>query len=422
MNLPQDFIDYTRSLFGDELFSRYLSAFDEPAPVSIRINPFKLHDGINKNACSLIDKPVPWCKYGYYLTERPDFTFDPLFHAGVYYVQEASSMFLAQAIKQYIREDVQMLDLCAAPGGKSTVARSFITPDSLLICNEPIHNRANILTENIIKFGAKNTFVTNNYPRDFKKNKLCFDVVLADVPCSGEGMFRKDERAIKEWSRLNVRICCMLQREIISDIWDCLVPGGLLIYSTCTFNTLENEENVKWICEKFGAELLPIATQPSWNITGSLLKGFNGPVYRFIPGLTKGEGLFFSVMRKNGDDDKVQNYCLKSLTSKLTTSNLHFMTAECPNNSTSNISDALAADIDLGKYTTVDVDYNQAIQYLRREAIKLTADTPKGIVLITYKHFPLGFAKNIGNRANNLYPKEWAIRTTHIPTTPILPL
>ncbi len=419
MNLPQDFIDYTKSLFGDELFDSYLSAFEEPAPASIRINPFKLHDGIDENACHLIDKPVPWCKYGYYLTERPDFTFDPLFHAGVYYVQEASSMFLAQAIGQYIHQDVKMLDLCAAPGGKSTVARSFITPESLLISNEPIRNRANILAENIIKFGAKNTFVTNNYPRDFKKNKMCFDVVLADVPCSGEGMFRKDEGAIKEWSQQNVRKCRTLQREIISDIWDCLVPGGLLIYSTCTFNTLENEENVKWICEELGAELLPVATQPSWNITGSLLKGFDAPVYRFIPGLTKGEGLFFSIMRKNGNNGLRFN---EPQSPKLPTCNLHFMTEEYQNNNMGNISEALASDVDLSKYTTVDVDYNQAIQYLRREAIRLAADTPKGIVLITYKHFPLGFAKNIGNRANNLYPKEWAIRSTHIPTTPILPL
>lgn len=412
MNLPQDFIDYTRNLFGNELFDKFLSAFDEPAPASIRINPFKLHSEINKSTCRILDEPVPWCKYSYYLTERPDFTFDPLFHAGAYYVQEASSMFLAQAIEQYIQHDVQMLDLCAAPGGKSTVARSFLSPDSLLVCNEPIRNRANILAENIIKFGVKNTFVTNNYPHDFKKNRLSFDVVLADVPCSGEGMFRKDEGAIKEWSSQNVKKCRLLQREIITDIWDCLVPGGLLIYSTCTFNTAENEENVKWICEELGAELLPIAIQPSWNITGSLLKGFDEPVYRFIPGVSKGEGLFFSVMRKNGTTTKASGINI----SKSRLNCLH----PIDNNNEYHISEALAVDID--KYTTVDVDYSHAIQYLRREAIRLSADTPKGIVLITYKHFPLGFVKNIGNRANNLYPKEWAIRSTHIPTTPILPL
>ena len=281
---------------GEERLNRFLEALDEESPTSIRMNPSK--------GSLTVGESVPWCPEGYYLEGRPQFTFDPLFHAGCYYVQEAASMFVSHILRQFVKEPVTMLDLCAAPGGKSTAARTVLPEGSLLVSNEPIATRAQILLENITKWGWKDCIVTNNYPRDYRKAKTCFDVILCDVPCSGEGMFRKDPGAISEWSLQNVEKCWRLQREIVADAWECLVPGGLLIYGTCTYNIKENEENVRWIMEEYDAEMLEVPTDPSWGITGSLLEGFSAPVYRFIPGFTKSEGLFICALRKRGVKNK----------------------------------------------------------------------------------------------------------------------
>ena len=210
-------------------------------------------------------------------------------------------MFIDEALRQHLPSDIShlaSLDMCAAPGGKSTLLRAALPQDSVLYSNEPIRNRASILLENVQKWGYEHHFVTNLYPKDYRKAKMHFDLILCDVPCSGEGMFRKDEATIKEWSPQNVEKCWQLQREIVSDAWQCLNEGGILIYSTCTFNTKENEENVRWMMEELGAEVLPIETKAEWHITGSLLEGFHEPVYRFIPGITRSEGLFACVLRK----------------------------------------------------------------------------------------------------------------------------
>ena len=387
MQLPEDFIRETKQLMGEERFSRYMEAFNEEAPVSIRLNPQTVGDG------SFLFERVPWCKEGYYLEGRSQFTFDPLFHAGCYYVQEAASMFITHVLRQFVNEPVKGLDLCAAPGGKSTAMLSVLPEGSTLVSNEPIPTRAQILLENITKWGAPNCIVTNNYPRDFKKAKAKFDVILCDVPCSGEGMFRKDLATIGEWSLQNVEKCWRLQREIVADAWECLNPGGILIYSTCTFNLKENEENVRWIMDTYDAEPIAIPTEPSWGITGSLLEGFDAPVYRFIPGITRGEGLFMAVVKKRGE--RHHRGTIPSMLKRLT------------------------ADLPQGDYPQAELSYFEALKYLRGEALVLPADTPKGIVTVTYKGFPLGPVKNIGNRANNLYPKPWRIKTTHLPTEEI---
>lgn len=407
MQLPEEFIQQTKAMMGDELFHTFLNALHEKPSVSIRLNPSKpnthhpstLFQSLPYGGRLEGATPIPWCSTGYYLDDRPAFTFDPLLHAGAYYVQESSSMFLERVMKEYVTEPVCMLDLCAAPGGKSTLARTLLSPDSLLISNEPIRNRAQILSENVQKWGYPQHIVTNNYPKDFRKAKMLFDVILTDVPCSGEGMFRKDEGAIREWSPKNVEHCWKLQREIVGDIWNCLRPGGILIYSTCTFNTKENEENVRWIADELGADILPVTTDASWNITGSLLKGFDEPVYRFIPGKTPGEGLFMAVLRKHGQAEKVRPEQLQKHLKML-----HVM----PQDFQESLRQVQEAP-------HVELSYEQAIAYLRREAIVLPADTPTGIVVVTYHQLPLGLVKNIGTRANNLYPKEWRIKSTHIP-------
>ena len=207
VSLPADFVSETR-IMGDDRFNRFLGAFDKEAPVSIRVNPATL---------SLANgERVPWCAEGYYLEDRPQFTFDPLLHAGCYYVQEASSMFVTHILRQSGDCPQNALDACAAPGGKSTALRCVLPEDCVLVSNEPMGNRAQILLENITKWGAPNCIVTNNYPRDFRKAKLKFDLILCDVPCSGEGMFRKDPNAISEWSVQNVEKCWQLQREIVT--------------------------------------------------------------------------------------------------------------------------------------------------------------------------------------------------------------
>ena len=435
MTLPEDFIRETRQLMGEDRFDRFIGAFDEEAPVSIRVNPKflrKEEGGKWKEKCSAADsalesnllplssfhfpqKKVPWCPEGYYLSGRPQFTFDPLFHAGCYYVQEAASMFATHVLRSVtegrffcdIASDVTKepslcytLDLCAAPGGKSTAMRTVLPEGSLLVSNEPIPARAQILLENITKWGWPDCIVTNNYPRDFRKAKMQFDLILCDVPCSGEGMFRKDPATIGEWSPQNVEKCWRLQREIVADAWECLSPGGLLIYSTCTYNIKENEENVRWILETYDAEPITIPTDPSWNITGSLLPGFDVPVYRFIPGITHSEGLFLCALRKRGKwkEERGKRIVL-------------------PQNPGLNV---ISSPPKLGgEATRIDLSYQDALSYLRGEALVLPPDTPRGIVTVTYRGVPLGPAKNIGSRANNLYPKPWRIKTTHLPSTPV---
>lgn len=390
---------------GDELFERYLIAFEEEPPVSIRVNGAVADSEV-------LGEAVPWCRNGYYLPNRPAFTFDPLLHAGCYYVQEAASMFLDHVFSTlHTPHSTKILDLCAAPGGKSTILLSHLPEGSTLVSNEPNPKRAQILSENLQKWQLptinssfllpRSSFlvkITNNYPRDFRKAKLTFDLILCDVPCSGEGMFRKDADSIGEWSAENVEKCWRLQREIVADAWACLRDGGHLIYSTCTLNTKENEENVRWMTEELDAEPVAIPVETDWHIIGSLLPHFTAPAYRFIPGVTRGEGLFMAVLRKKGDE-KSKKIDLSKTTLKI-----------IPND----FLDAVAEAIEQ-QAPQIDLSYEQAIQYLRREAIVLPSETPRGIVVVAFEGHPLGLAKNIGTRANNLYPKEWRIKSTHIP-------
>lgn len=428
ITLPTAFEVYTKQLFGEERYNIFFKGLQQSSSVSIRLNPFKTSETI-QIANSFEPIPIAWCKEGFYLNVRPNFTFDPLFHAGAYYVQEASSMFLSHVLRHLVRKPVALLDLCAAPGGKTTCARTAIKEGSIVFSNEPINKRAQILAENVQKFGHSDVVVTNNYPMDYKKSKLEFDVIVADVPCSGEGMFRKDPQAISEWSEQNVVNCRQLQRSIIADIWENLKPGGLLIYSTCTFNALENEENVAWILNEYDAQLLEVPTEKTWNITGSLINNPLGedkpfPVYRFIPGFTQGEGLFMAIIKKGGTSINLEPNAEKLVAEA--NKKLKIMAHGVkqgiikgkkiiPDHSL-----ALAINGDRSSYPNVEIDYETAIKYLRHEAIMLSAVVPKGIVTLTYRGHAIGFANNLGNRANNLYPQEWRIKSSHIPNEQII--
>jgi 16S rRNA C967 or C1407 C5-methylase (RsmB/RsmF family) len=397
-NLPADFVQLMIQHHGDAVTESLCSALLDTEPeVSVRLNTRKIeaHESLREMVQDIlpsIGEAVSWCPDAYYLTERPAFTFDPLFHAGVYYVQEASSMYVAHLLSQYgPTVPSAALDLCAAPGGKSTLLAGLLPEGSLLLSNEPMPKRANILAENMQKWTRMSageypvaSLVANNYPADFGAFTDCFDVLVTDVPCSGEGMFRKDEQAIADWSLDNVMMCVERQRSILQDIWHTLKSGGLLIYSTCTFNRYEDEDNVRWICSSLGAQLLEER--------------------HFFPGRDRGEGFYCAALRKvdatdagavaaetkDADDFPAR----KEIIIRKAQRTLRVLPKafECEG-------------------PLVNLSYDDALAYLRRETIRV--DAPKGQLTLAYNGIPLGPGKGVGNRINNQYPEPWRIRTTY---------
>ena len=281
---PAEFINDLRDSLGVERADRLLAALSAEPEVSVRVNPFKLSlNALREHFGALAGDPVLWAAdEAFYLTERPSFTLDPLFHAGAYYVQEASSMYVGKLFERAKailgKEAMRVLDLCAAPGGKTTQLLSHLDDSSLLVANEVVPSRATILAENVARWGRSNVAVTQSDPAAFGALRGFFDIAVVDAPCSGEGMFRKDERAVAEWSPANVGLCAARQRRILADFWPSLRPGGFLIYSTCTFNRQEDEDNVDWICRELGAERLDMR--------------------HFYPGEDRGEGFFAALLRK----------------------------------------------------------------------------------------------------------------------------
>jgi 16S rRNA C967 or C1407 C5-methylase (RsmB/RsmF family)/NOL1/NOP2/fmu family ribosome biogenesis protein len=302
MNLNPAFVRQMRRLLPGES-GAFMRSLEEDLPVSLRLNTAKCSGEKALNCLPAnVQSAVPWCPDAYYLEQRPFFTFDPFFHCGLYYVQEASSMFTARAIHAALQamkmsgRAVRMLDLCAAPGGKSTLAASVLPEGSLLLANEIVPSRAVILEENLVKWGKAEVVVTQNEPADFAAFEYTFDLILADMPCSGEGMFRKEPEALAAWSEDNVLGCALRQRNILAQCWNSLRPGGCLIYSTCTYNTEENEKNVLWAAENLGARVLPVECNPDWNIHPAIEADI--PAYRFFPHRTRGEGFFLALLQK----------------------------------------------------------------------------------------------------------------------------
>ena len=471
MELPVAFIEQIKELLPNE-YEAFFKAMDKPSPVSVRLN--------DKVTITPNYPQVPHCKSGYYLPERPTFTLDPWFHAGVYYVQEAGSMFLEQVVRKYLSNDestnrligdvlmtegnnrltpnsslltpnyigsstnskaelhaIRALDLCAAPGGKSTHLASLLSDDSLLISNEVMPQRAHILAENATKWGYGNMMVTNNRPADFGKLEGYFDLLLTDVPCSGEGMFRKDEKAIEDWSPAYVLECAERQRSILTDVWPALKQNGLLIYSTCTFNKAENEDNIAWIAQELGAEILENR--------------------HFYFHTDQSEGLFMAALRKTAPTTQMrvkskvtsqksqvtsqksplinsENWCIKEEKDlvyalpkayeadfAILDKHLRWLKKGIGiatlkgKNQTPHINLALSRHINKEAFITYELDLPTALHYLKGESITLP-DAPIGYLLLTFKGVPMGWGKNIGNRCNNLYPDAWRIRM-NIPDT-----
>lgn len=445
MELPNDFIISLNDYYGNEATAIINAILTSKTPTSIRYNTIKSKNGHQGDV-------VLWHPEGRYLDEKPVFTLDPHFHGGKYYVQEASSMFIREILCQLnVEKNARILDLCAAPGGKSTLLADFFK-EGLLVSNEIIKNRAQILKENIIKWGSGNVVVTNNEPKDFFALDKYFDLILVDAPCSGEGMFRKDTDAIQEWSLRNVDICVSRQREIIKNIVKSLKPEGHIIYCTCTYNQNENIENVSQFCEEHNLKSIPLITKEEWNL--EIIKKENRIGYQFLPHKVKGEGFFVSVMQKSSLQKHEKWTAKKSNLQKLTkaeldlilkfvkTEDLHFYKTglgdvyayneimhddihvllanlkvihsgiKCGNlNKNVFIPDhslamsMIVAD-DIPK---LELDKKESLAYLNKTLLHVNSSY-KGWCLVCFEGTALGWVKNLGNRINNYYPSEWRIR------------
>lgn len=438
MSLPEDFKKRVEmdAFLGVEL----LIALETDSPVSIRRNPLKTKAELP------ILKEIPWCKDAFYLTERPFFTKDPLFHAGTYYPQEAGSMFLETVLNQLdLPENPFVLDLCAAPGGKSTLIASFLNNEGLLVSNEVIQARSKILKENMTKWGVTNSIVTNNDPADFQRIPDFFDLIVVDAPCSGEGMFRKDHASRNEWSQSNVDLCAARQKRIVMDVWESLQPGGFLVYSTCTFNTQENEENIAWLLNELQAEIVPIET-PHFK------KGRNDVGNYALPSLVDTEGFFICVLQKNGTrnqlklklNKKAEVTTIKEISTLTQFADLDEMKVIQWTNYSFAVPEKFTEEIiylqnqmrvikmgtELGEIAKkgliphealvlnpkllrkdlpkIELELNQALSYLHGDTFSI--EGKHGFNVMQFQNEPLGWIKHIGNRFNNLYPKEWRIR------------
>ncbi len=450
MALPNSLLDSLENVkgFNRAAFEKIHQAGEQVT--SIRLNPHKL---LHETDLSFpLATKVPWCGNGYYLPERPSFTFDPLLHAGLYYVQEASSMFLEQAIKQTtdLSGNLKVLDLCAAPGGKSTLIQSIISKESLLVSNEVIKARAVVLEENIAKWGAENVVVTNNDPAHFARLAGYFDMMVVDAPCSGSGLFRKDPDAIQQWSEGAVQLCCQRQQRIIADAWPALKENGILIYSTCSYSKKENEDILNWLVKEFKAEIEKLKLPDDVGIVES------GGGYRFYSDRLNGEGFFIAAIRKKQATGDLGSGSRRTKPEKINRQELGLvkpwlkeglgielikqgdMVLALPYLTFQELPVLQAAlyikkaGVMVGKPLIKDllphhelalsnlcntalprihVNYEEAIRYLRRDELILSGSS-KGWAIITYKNYSMGWVKVLQNRTNNYYPASWRILST----------
>lgn len=458
MKLPETFRRLIESYHAPQL-DGLIDALETTRPeTSIRYNPLKSGGTMRAGL------PVAWWpEYGRYLSERPAFTFDPARHQGIYYVQDASSMSIAKAVRHLAEGSAvppaAYLDACAAPGGKTTAALDALPPDTLVVANEYDFRRANILAENVAKWGRPGVIVTRGDTARLSSLRDFFDIISADVPCSGEGMMRKDADAVNQWTPALVAECAARQRQIIDNLWPALRPGGFLIYSTCTFNRRENEEIIDYIIAAHGAEAVALPFAEHKEIAPGIDVPF--PCYRFIPGRTRGEGLFIAALRKphgsptqaggnasqreksqkgngtkapqvpsdwlDGDFEYFSSpegeiHALPSHMAAtaaalyrrldIVSHGTHIATAKGRDIIPAQPL-ALCSALGHGAFPRAEISRTEAIAYLRRETVALSEDSPRGHILLTHSGIPLGFVKNLGNRSNNLYPPQWRILSTH---------
>lgn len=449
--LPESFIKAVPEFPGIDPAS-FIEIHNQPVPVtSVRFNPIRTNDSHLFPEQELT--PVPWASEGFYLSQRPSFITHPGWHAGAFYVQEASSMFLEQGFRTCFpnNEPIRVLDLCAAPGGKSTHLASLIPQGSLLASNEVIKARAGTLAENLTRWGTSASVVTQNDPEDFQRLPHFFDLIVVDAPCSGSGMFHKDPEAISEWSPEHVQLCRQRQQRILADALPTLKPGGWLIYSTCSYSVEENEWMVNWLCSNQGMQAHRIPVLPQWNIVES--KAQNQIGYRFYPDRVSGEGFFMALLQKDYSNPtqlpRPKNRLLKlSRDATQQISNwirpniqpllfqlgdrviafpenreedlLHLQSALYIKKAGTSLGTLVRQELipehDLAlsewlhpEISSINLDYDDALNYLRKHDLRLNFSGKKGWTLMRWNQLPLGWAKILPNRMNNYFPKEWRI-------------
>lgn len=446
--LPERFVETMREALGADAEKLFAALDTEPA-VSVRHNPAKPIDCFEGDA-------VGWCKWGKYLAERPQFTLDPLMHGGAYYVQEASSQFVAHLLANHDMEGKRVLDMCAAPGGKTTIYSTLVGRKGLVVANDISHSRAMALADNVQRWGMGNVVVTCNEPAHIGAFTHWFDVVAVDAPCSGEGMFRKMDEARSEWTPSSPELCAERQREILAEAWRVLRPGGTLIYSTCTFNPTEDEGVVEWLMSEYGEELEAVdrvETKDEWGVVRSDIGAFQ--CFHFYPHKARGEGFFAAVARKRDGAvrrsmpkarRKLFSQCAKGDVKELSrwvddaSQHTFMMVGEDIYAYNSAVADAvvtlsenlsvvysgvamgrifknrlkpehplaLYVGLNRGAVPMVNVSLDDALDYLRRNDIA-ASQFEEGINIVGYKDMPIGFVKRIGVRCNNMYPKDLRI-------------
>lgn len=452
--LPEAFESQMQALLGPAEFSLFKEGLERTTQTSIRVNRMKPAD------ISFSKRPIPWAQDGYFLEERPSFTQDPSFHAGAYYVQEASSMFISHVLESQEIQKGMFLDLAAAPGGKSTLLSSYLGEEGLLVANEVIGARAQILKENVIKWGLGNTVVTNNDPEHFYPLEGFFDLVLVDAPCSGEGMFRKDPQARAEWSLDHVNLCSARQKRIVDKAGELVKGGGHLLYSTCTFNQKENEEILRFLTEEFAFEPVRIPLDPSWGIVETEVSTDEGTFYgyRFFPHKVAGEGFFITVLRRPEGaysqeapvTKEFKHHSLKRVGEKESAvleqevggdgtgkfyllQDIYFRMHGGYSPELEKLAQVLSIryfGVELGKkqgkewipshewalstlpkngFVRQELGLEEALDFLRKKDQSFS-NLPLGWILLSYQNLNLGWIKNLGKRVNNYYPKEWRIR------------
>lgn len=445
MQLPEAFVQQMQEQLGQD-WPAFYNALASPPPVSIRWNSLK-------NLLSQENyEGVKWNANGVYLPERPVFTLDPLLHAGAYYVQEASSMLLGEAIRQLIGTEtpIRALDLCAAPGGKTSLLVDVLAPQSLILANEVIKSRYWILQENLIKWGSPNVYYSNHDSQQFEQLDNFFDLILVDAPCSGEGLFRKDPTAVSEWSSEHVKLCAGRQRRILANIYKALAPGGVLIYCTCTYNDTENTENAKWLEEECGLENLEIDLPEDWQIVEKPLG------YQCYPHRSKGEGFYISCFSKQGtnelkpgtnssfkswkplarkksalvepwlrEDHQLSLFsdandqvfgilqphveALQVLDTHLHRRQLGLLLGTFKRDQFIPSPELALSTIKNPALGSIELSKEQALRFLKKETFEID-ELVEGWTLANYQSQSLGWMKGINRRFNNYYPKEWRIR------------
>ena len=449
--LPVAFTERMRKQLGAEEAERLFEALDSVSPVAVRLNPAKCGDeGVWSNG-----EAIAWSKNGRKLKERPSFTLDTAFHAGAYYVQEAASQFIDYIVSQEDLQGKRVLDMCSAPGGKTTIYSTAVGEDGLVVANEYVRSRANILADNVRKWGMGNVLVTNNAPEHIAQFEGWFDLVAVDAPCSGEGMFRKEEVAREDWSEEAVKMCAARQLSIVREAWQSLKDGGLFIYSTCTFNEDEDEGLLRAFIEEVGEVFEPsqrVEIEETWGVVRGEVGDFQ--TFRFFPHKTDSEGLFVAVARKaepttqrtpkarkrvmqevdkNSRKELMRYlqqpdnytfamvadtiYAYRTEQFKAVQALSEGLTAICSGVAMGQIfKGKLKPDWALSQYVgferksvaVEEVDESRALDYLRKKDIAV-GNMAEGINLITHKGRALGFAKRVGVRCNNLYPNSLKI-------------